>query len=126
MRRRHLLVILALLSGAPAAGCDDDRPPARARDRRVHVVLDDYSITPQRIEARPGRLTFTVDNAGRIAHNLVVLRPSGGEVKPRLPSLRPGDQGRFTVRLRRRGRYDLICSLGNHRELGMSGILTVE
>ena len=124
MPRRCLLVLLALMSGVPAAGCDDDTPPAHARKGRVTVVLDDYSITPQRIESRPGRLTFTVDNDGRVAHNLVVLRPGGGEVKPRLPSLRPGDRGKFTVRLRR-GRYDLICSIGNHRELGMSGILTV-
>jgi hypothetical protein len=121
---RRLLVVLALMSGIPAAGCDDGRAPEPARARKITVVLDDYSITPQRIAARPGRLTFVVQNDGRVAHNLVVMRPGGGEVKPRLPSLRPGDRGRFTVRLRR-GRYDLICSLGNHRELGQSGILTV-
>jgi hypothetical protein len=121
---RRLLVVLALIACAPVAGCDDGEPAAHARAGRVAVVLDDYSITPQRIAARPGRLTFVVDNDGRVAHNLVVMRPGGGEVKPRLPSLRPGDRGKFTVRLRR-GRYDLICSLGNHRELGQSGILTV-
>ncbi len=124
MPGRRLLVALALLSGLPAAGCEDDDPPVRARDGRVKVTLDDYAIAPQRIEARPGRLRFAVVNDGRIAHNLVVLRPSGGEVRPRLPSLRPGERGAFTVRLRR-GEYDLVCSLGNHRELGMSGILTV-
>ena len=95
-----------------------------ARDGRVTVVLDDYSITPQRIASRPGRLTFTVDNDGRVAHNLVVHAPGGGEVKPRLPlapARRPGEvHGAPAPRPLRPHLLDR-----QPPELGLSGILTV-
>jgi len=123
MRRPLPLVALALAALVLLSGCPDDRPPVPARDGRVGLTLDDFSITPQRVEARPGRLSFDVVNRGRAAHNLVVRRGER-ELEPRLPSLKGGERGSVSVRVRR-GAYTLACSLANHEELGASGILTV-
>ena len=120
---RHLTAVaLAAAVALPAAGCAGDGAPARARDGRVNVTLDDFSITPQRIRARPGRLTFRVVNRGKVGHTLRVLR--GDRELAGVKTLLPGDSATATGTLEK-GKYDLVCILGNHRVLGMYGTLTV-
>jgi hypothetical protein len=117
-----LLVATALALAVPAGGCGGG-PPAHARDGRVAVALDDFSIAPQRIAAPRGPLRLTVANRGRINHTLVLLR--GGREAGRLArSLKPGRRDALTARLRP-GEYRMICVIANHEELGMSGSLSV-
>ena len=120
---RHLTAV-ALLAAAvlPAAGCADDSAPARARDGRVKVTLDDFSISPQRIRAKPGRLTFEVVNRGKVGHTLRVMR--GDKELAGVKTLLPGASATATGTFEK-GSYDLVCILGNHEELGMYGTLTV-
>ena len=120
---RHITALaLALAAALPAAGCADDSAPARVRDGRVTVTLDDFSITPQRIRAKPGRISFRAVNRGAIGHTLRVMR-SGREVAA-VKTLLPGATGTGTGTFER-GDYKLLCILGNHEELGMYGTLTV-
>ena len=122
-RPRHFAALtLAAATALPVAGCTDDAPPARARDGRVSVTLDDFSIAPQRVRARPGRITFTAVNRGAIGHTLRVRR--GDDELVSVKTLLPGASGSAAGRLGR-GTYDLVCILGNHEELGMYGTLTV-
>ena len=88
----------------------------------MDITLDDYSIAPQRIRARPGRLVLEVANAGAVGHTLRVLR--GDREVAGVKTLLPGASGTAAGRLER-GTYDLVCILGNHEELGMYGTLTV-
>ena len=120
--RRIAVLALAAASALPAAGCADDAPPARVRDARVTVTLDDFSIAPQRIRAKPGRVTFEAVNRGAIGHTLRVMRGERevAAVKTMLPGASGTGAGTFE-----RGEYDLVCVLGNHEELGMYGTLTV-
>ena len=121
-RPRILAVALAVAAALPAAGCADDGAPARVRDGRVTVTLDDFSIAPQRIRAKPGRISFRAVNRGAIGHTLRVMR-SGREVaavKTLLPGASAAAAGTFE-----RGDYELVCILGNHEELGMYGTLAV-
>jgi plastocyanin len=113
---------LAVAAALPAAGCGGDGPPARARDGRVNMTLDDFFLAPQRVRARPGRLTFRVVNRGRLGHTLHVLRGEREVVamKTLLPGAAAEASGRFE-----RGDYELVCILGNHEELGMRGTLAV-
>ena len=121
---RTCLVAAALAAAAAlgAVGCGDDEAPARARDGRVVMTLDDYFLAPQRVRARAGRLTFRAVNGGRIGHTLHVMR--GGRdvvaIKTLLPGAAAEASGRFA-----RGDYKLVCILGNHEELGMRGTLAV-
>jgi plastocyanin len=120
--RRILAAALAVAAALPAAGCADDGSVARARDGRVSVTLDDFSIAPQRIRARPGRITFRAVNRGAIGHTLRVLR--GEREVAAVKTLLPGAAGEGAG-IVERGDYKLVCILGNHEELGMYGTLTV-
>ena len=120
---RHIAALaLAAALALSTAGCVDDSPPTRPRDGRVKVTLDDFSIAPQRIRAKPGRLTLEVANRGAIGHTLRVMR--GDREVAGVKTLLPGDADAATASLTR-GDYKLLCILGNHEELGMYGTLTV-
>ncbi len=120
---RHIIALaLAVAAALPAAGCADDTAPARVRDGRVTVKLDDFSITPQRIRAKPGRISFRVVNRGAIGHTLRVMR--GNREVAAVKTLLPGASGTGSGTFER-GDYKLLCILGNHEELGMYGTLTV-
>jgi len=120
--RRLLALALAAAAALPAAGCAGDVAPARVRDGRVEVTLDDFSIAPQRIRAKPGRIAFRAVNRGAIGHTLRVMR--GDREVVAIKTLLPGASGTGSGTFER-GTYDLLCILGNHEELGMYGTLTV-
>jgi plastocyanin len=123
LRRRPIAAALAAAALAVSAGgCTDDAPPAQARDGRVDVTLDDYSISPQRIRAKAGRITFRATNRGKTGHTLHVLR--GDREVVAISTLLPGESGKGSGTFTR-GEYKLVCILGNHEELGMYGTLTV-
>jgi plastocyanin len=105
-----------------ATGCTDNAPPAQARGGSVDVTLDDFFIVPQRIRAKPGRITFRVTNRGKVGHTLRVKRGSRDIVA--IKTLLPGDSATATGTFAR-GDYKLVCILGNHEDLGMYGTLTV-
>jgi plastocyanin len=92
------------------------------KDGEATVSLDDFSITPQRLRAKPGRVTFRAVNRGAIGHTLRVMR--GDREVAAVKTLLPGASGTGAGTLER-GTYDLLCILGNHEELGMYGTLTV-
>jgi plastocyanin len=121
-RRPFALALAAAALAAPATGCTSDAPPAQARGGHVDVTLDDFFITPQKVRAKPGRITFTVTNRGAIGHTLHVKQGDRdvAAIKTLLPGARATTSGVF-----KKGDYKLVCTLGNHEELGMYGTLTV-
>ena len=121
-RHPALAAALALSLLALVSGCGGEDEPARARDGRVEIALDDYLLDPQRVRARPGRLAFRAVNRGRIGHTLRVLR--GDREVVAIRTLLPGAAGEASGTFSR-GEYKLVCVLGNHEELGMYGTLTV-
>lgn len=122
-RSRHLAALpLAAAVALGGSGCSDGSAPTRVRDGRASVTLDDFSIAPQRMRAKPGRIAFTALNRGAIGHTLRVMR--GDREVVAVETLLPGASGTAAGRLER-GTYDLVCILGNHEELGMYGTLTV-
>src|SRR4051794_13273901 len=121
-RRTLALALAAAALAAPASGCTSDAPPAQARDGRVGVTLDDFSITPQKIRAKPGRITFRVTNHGAIGHTLRVKQ--GDRDVAAINTLLPGQSASATGTFKR-GDYKLVCILGNHEDLGMYGTLAV-
>ena len=126
LRRRPIsartLAALAAAAALLTAGCADDGAGARVRDARVTITLDDFSLAPQRLRAKPGRIRFDVVNRGAIGHTLRVMR--GDREVAGVKTLLPGASGTASGTFER-GSYDLVCILGNHEELGMYGTLTV-
>jgi plastocyanin len=139
----HVLWSLAALAAIASAfvliaacGGDDgdegrsaERPAAEAGPaKRVTVTLDDFSIAPQDLTVERGA-TVTAKNVGAVAHNFTVERGSNAnedsEDLAATETFAPGGSDRLKIDLAP-GRYVTVCTVGDHRELGMIGTLTVE
>ena len=117
------LAALALL----VAGCGGDDEPGRTvtapASGAVRVVAKEYSFDPATIAMRgPGTLRVRLVNEGSLAHNLKVLR--GDEEVAGTPTL-PGGRTESARLNLEHGTYRIICSVGDHEELGMTGTLRV-
>ena len=115
-----VLVAAAIVIAVLESGGDD--PAARAADRRVTIVLDDFRYRPQTIRARAGRLSVVLLSRGRLGHNFNLRK--GGRPVVEVSTLKPGVRETKRIDLTR-GDYRMFCSIANHEELGMYGTLTV-
>jgi uncharacterized cupredoxin-like copper-binding protein len=81
------------------------------------------SFSRSDLTARAGSVTVTLDNpsANSLPHAIEV---EGNGVEEETETIQPGDRASVTVDLRP-GRYEFYCPVGNHREQGMEGTLTV-
>ena len=124
---RRLLASL-VLGAALAGGCGDDDEPGRTvtlpAGGELHVIADEYSFDPETVayDVDDGntRVRIFLDNRGSLAHNLKVFdenKELGGT-----PSFPGGRQEAGTVELEP-GEYRLVCTVGDHEELGMTGTL---
>jgi plastocyanin len=106
---------------APPAGQAQGkgRPVATIDVREVDFRLEPENVTIPRL----GTVRFNVENAGQAPHALEVEGPRG-EVETKV--LQAGQSTVLTADLDRPGRYTWYCPVGNHRERGMEGRITVE
>lgn len=118
-----------LLASASLAGCGggDDEPGATATvpsGSAVVVKGDEYSFDPETIVVTGGgELKVTFQNDGALAHNVRIER--GGDDVGGSPTFQGGGERRdFSVSLGK-GEYELICTVGNHADLGMTGKLEI-
>jgi uncharacterized cupredoxin-like copper-binding protein len=139
----------ALVAGLLAlAGCgddDDDEPTAAdtgaeettqeettagggggggGAGESVPVSLKDFSIDPPNPTVSAGTVTFDISNDGETTHNLEVEGPD--EEAELEQDLAPGETGTLDVDLSEPGTYEWYCPVGNHRDLGMAGEVTVQ
>jgi plastocyanin len=113
-----------------AAGCGGDDQDRSSRTvtvdsgAAVAVTAHEYAFDPDRVVVRdPGPLTIKLRNDGDLAHNIRVRR--GGEELGGTPSFPPGRTESAQLRLQP-GKYELLCTVGDHAELGMKGVLEVK
>jgi plastocyanin len=120
--------IPTLAALAALSGCGGDDKPLRTvtvpGDQAIRIKADEYSFDPGRVivTGAPTRLRITLDNVGTLAHDIVVIdgdRELGG-----LRSFPAGEERDTTVKVPP-GKYRLICTVGDHEELGMHGELEV-
>ena len=109
------------------ASCGGDDQPGRTvttpADGAVRVVAKEYSFDPSNIVLRgPGTLRLTLVNEGSLAHNLKLFQD--GEELGGTPSFPGGETRSASLRVGR-GSYELVCTVGDHAELGMTGTLEV-
>lgn len=117
---RRIATPLLLALALPACG---DEPVVRAPGGALAVTLTDYRIVPMRVRSAKRRLTVRVTNEGRLPHNLEIHGP-GGRVRMRISTLLPGESDTGRVRLPK-GRWVMLCKVGNHEELGQHAELVV-
>lgn len=127
------IVAAALVAaiGAPSAGSG----PAAAK---VRVTLAEFTLTPSARSVSGGSVTFVVRNAGKLAHELVVLKTTRRAGKLPIKGMEAVETGKvggvaaiapratksLTLRLKP-GHYALICNIPGHYKAGQFADLTV-
>ena len=81
----------------------------------------EFKIALPKTAVHAGRVTFDVQNDGKIPHDLVV---EGNGIDEKTPLLDAGESKTLSVELKP-GTYDLYCSVPGHKEAGMDLKLTV-
>ncbi len=107
-----LLALLALVAGGVS-------PPAR-----VQVGAAEFSFTLSRPTIKAGTAIVELVNFGEDPHDLRLQRVGGKHVYA-IGQTRPGDAVDKTFKLLP-GRYQLWCSIADHRKLGMHATLVVK
>ena len=91
-------------------------------DGTLHVTLGEYQMRPDTATVPDGTVTITVQNLGRLTHDLVVADGAQwlGATKP----LWPGQSAQLTLTLLP-GKYTMFSALLSDQALGDYGTLTV-
>ena len=134
---QRLVAVAVLVTFALGAGAVQGS--AGSAGTSVKVTVKEFTLRPATKLVSPGKITFVVRNAGRVDHELVVLRTnrpakklglnSFGDVYEvgRVGRTKPIDAGRtktLTLRLRI-GHYALLCNLPGHYRAGQFADLSV-
>jgi len=113
-----LLVALALL----AAGCTrQDVKKVPGQD--LHLTMTEYKVSPLTSYVKPGHLTITARNEGKLAHNVTVIR-QGDVIVGRSTVMDPGQTATIKLALDP-GTYRVLSSLSNDDPLGINGYIVV-
>jgi plastocyanin len=125
--RRLAAPCASLLAFVACGGGDQDngaRSVSVTPNSTLRVTAKEYSFDPARVEVSgAGSLTIRLRNAGSLAHNLKLTR--NGETIGGTPTFPGGETRSGRVNLLQ-GRYEMVCTVGDHAELGMRGELEVK
>jgi uncharacterized cupredoxin-like copper-binding protein len=125
MRRRSFKVLSALVSvavlavaGSSVAGAAVKAHTAAATKISVKAVEYKFTLSATSL-AKPGTVTFTVKNAGHIAHDFSID-------KKKTALISPGKSATLTVDFTKAGSYAYECTVTGHAALGMKGTFKVK
>jgi len=107
-----------------AKGAEHPAPKEGAPAKTIKVSESEFKIVLPAAKTLPaGKVTFVVQNAGKIPHDLAVKGPAvTGPAKT--PLISPGQNAKLTVSLGT-GSYTLYCSVPGHEAAGMKAELSV-
>jgi uncharacterized cupredoxin-like copper-binding protein len=140
---KRLVALLAsgALLAVPIVGCGDDNSSGDDSSSTAASTTEsttsggggaggtvalsetEYKIDPSDPTTKAGSVTFSVKNDGAITHSLEVEGP--GEEQS-TDDIEPGQSAQLTVDLSQPGKYEFYCPIGNHRDQGMEGEITVQ
>ena len=121
MRRIILLFGLLTMLAVPATTAHAIRP--ETQPTAVGVAQREHYITPYRRSVPVGTVKLNIRNFGEDVHNLVVRGPKGFSAIG--PDVDSGQNATWTIKLRRPGTYQLLCTRANHLTLGMKSKIRV-
>jgi len=116
----HLSPVMAA-SGDPGGHVVAASSPSTA----VGLGMREWSITTYRTKVKAGTVRFLVTNRGEDAHNLRVRGPNGYRSRISDDAASGGGHATLTTRLKRPGRYVLVCVKPGHERLGMRATIKV-
>jgi plastocyanin len=99
-------------------------PKPKTFPTRIQVTAKEffYTLSSRSVKAGPAIIQFV--NYGEDPHDMRVERVGGTHVYG-TAELQPGGHVDLSVKLLP-GRYELWCSIANHRQLGMEAVLVVK
>lgn len=108
----------------PVPGTDTDEMTVEEEGEATEVTVrgEEYSYSPSSLDLEAGQtVRITFENTGTLPHNLTV---EGLAVATQ--TIMGGDTDTVEFTAPESGTYTFFCSVGNHRQLGMEGELSVE
>jgi plastocyanin len=120
---RRLPALLATCA-CLAAGCGETEEKGRSatfqQGQPVRVVADEYDFDPATAIVSAGRVRVELANEGSLAHNLELH--DGDRLLGKTPTFPGGRTESVTLELEP-GKYRMVCTVGDHEDLGMTGTL---
>ena len=127
---RVLAPVVVLVLAALATGCGEKT--VHVRGGTVRLRLEEYGMVPQQIRIDGPRVRIVATDAGILTHNVKLFSTTktDSEGKPiqigdGTPTAHPGETVASKLMTLPPGRYRLACSIANHDDLGLHGILIV-
>ncbi len=156
MRRRLALLVLPAGFALLVAGCASNNKPTAAvkapnpaassaaasvsaSSGQVTVSTTEYAFAPMAIKAKAGKLKITLENKGKIPHELVLLKTASaanalrvagaGRVSEKASVGEVSETAAGTTKSKtldlKPGNYLYVCNIPGHYGDGMYGTLTV-
>ena len=85
----------------------------------VFVKAKEFSFTLSTKSVRKGTVTFSVTNAGKLAHDFKIAGV-------KTPTINPGKKASLVVKFAKAGKFPYKCTIDGHAAAGMKGTLTVK
>jgi uncharacterized cupredoxin-like copper-binding protein len=139
-RRFAALLAIGAAVAVPVAGCggsdDDDEGSSNAATApatsaagggaggTVDLTATDFKFDPSDPTVKAGEVTFNLANDGQTTHSLEIEDVNGSDQELE-GEVSPGSDGTLKVNLPA-GKYEFYCPVGNHKEMGMTGEITVQ
>ena len=123
MRTIATLLVAVTFALAGCGGDEGDEATSGASSQETFSISEsDFTLTPATVTIdAPGTYTFEATNDGGVDHALEI---EGSGIEEETETIGPGESASVTVDLES-GTYEMYCPIGNHRDLGMSGEVTV-
>src|SRR4051812_29846139 len=127
---RLLAPVTLLVFALAAGGCGEKT--THVRGNVVRLRLEEYRMVPQQIRVDGPHVQIVAHDAGILTHNVKLFSTTkvDSEGKPiqigdGTPTAHPWETVHSKVLTLKPGRYRLACSIANHDDLGLHGILIV-
>jgi uncharacterized cupredoxin-like copper-binding protein len=142
-RRLAALLALGAAFAVPIAGCggsSNDNSTTNASTNAsttgatggatgaggtVNLAATEYKFTPSDTTVSSGKVTFNEKNDGHTTHSLEIEDVTPGHDQELEGSVATGQSGTLTVNLKP-GKYEFYCPIDNHKQMGMTGEITVK
>jgi uncharacterized cupredoxin-like copper-binding protein len=89
----------------------------------VDLTATDFKFDPSDPTVKSGEVTFNLKNDGQVTHSLEIEDVNGKDVELE-GEVSPGSSGTLKANLAP-GTYEFYCPVDGHKEMGMTGEITV-
>jgi uncharacterized cupredoxin-like copper-binding protein len=131
MRKLFLLIPLALVLSACGGTSGGTNSPnqghlgevAGLKGTTLTLILKDFTITPQDVTLpKAGAYTIIIWNEGSQLHSLKI---EGNGLNAKAKEVTFGNKASSKVTFTKAGKYTMYCPVDGHKDLGMTGTITV-